>query len=109
MVQSKGWSFAAPPAKRMSSGRRPSCLPAGVVLVYPYGIIVDRTGRRRFDEGRGLVHETWEEYSRAIHFDLPGRMAWTILDSRLLGINGYERAIRSDVPPVQATSLAELA
>ena len=39
---------------------------APVVLVYPYGIVVDRTGRRFFDEGGGLVHETWES-ARAHH------------------------------------------
>src|SRR6266446_545036 len=33
---------------------------APVVLVYPYGIVVDQNGRRFFDEGGGLVHETWE-------------------------------------------------
>jgi tricarballylate dehydrogenase len=83
--------------------------PAAVVLVYPYGIVVDGTGRRLFDEGRGLMHETWEEYSRAIHFSAPGRTAWLILDSRLHGIEGYERAIRSDVPPVEAGSIEDLA
>lgn len=83
--------------------------PAPVVLVYPYGIVVDIEGRRIFDEGRGLVHETWEEYSRAIHFSAPGRKAWAILDSRLLDIAGYERAIRSEVPPVRAGSIDELA
>ena len=37
---------------------------APVVLVYPYGIVVDRNGRRFFDEGGGLVHETWEAFAR---------------------------------------------
>ncbi|MEI6723681.1 MAG: FAD-binding protein, partial [Betaproteobacteria bacterium] len=83
--------------------------PAPVVLVYPYGIVVDTAGRRMFDEGRGLVHETWEEYSRAIHFQAPGRKAWAILDARLRDIAGYERAIRSEVPPVEAATLGELA
>jgi tricarballylate dehydrogenase len=83
--------------------------PAPVVLVYPYGIVVDREGRRLFDEGRGLVHETWEEYSRAIHFKAPGRKAWAILDSRLRDIAGYERAIRSEVPPFEAATLSGLA
>jgi tricarballylate dehydrogenase len=83
--------------------------PAPVVLVYPYGIVVDQGGRRMFDEGRGLVHETWEEYSRAIHFRAPGRKAWAILDSRLRDIAGHERAIRSEVPPVEAATLQELA
>lgn len=83
--------------------------PAPVVLVYPYGIVVDADGRRMFDEGRGLVHETWEEYSRAIHFKAPGRKAWAILDARLRDIAGYERAIRSEVPPVEAATLDALA
>ncbi len=86
-----------------------STSPAPVVLVYPYGIVVDTQGKRFFDEGRGLVHETWEEFSREIHFSTPGRKAWAILDSCLLDIAGYERAIRSEVPPVRAGSLDELA
>ena len=49
---------------------------APVVLVYPYGIVVDRTGRRFFDEGAGLVHETWERLARTIHFATPGRIAY---------------------------------
>ena len=83
--------------------------PAPVVLVYPYGIVVDTEGRRFFDEGRGLVHETWEEFSRAIHFSTPQRKAWAILDSRLFDIAGFERAIRSEVPPVMADSIEALA
>ena len=55
---------------------------APVVLVYPYGIVVDRSGRRFFDEGAGLVHETWE---------------W------------FARAIRSEVPPVRADDIGSLA
>ncbi len=82
---------------------------APVVLVYPYGIVVDQTGRRFFDEGAGLVHETWEWFARDMHFKTPGAVAYAILDGRLLAIDGYERAIRSEVPPVHADTLAELA
>jgi len=82
---------------------------APVVLVYPYGIVVDREGRRLFNEGDGLVHETWERYSRAIHFSAPGRVAWAILDARLYDISGYERAIRSDLPPLRSDTIAGLA
>jgi tricarballylate dehydrogenase len=82
---------------------------APVVLVYPYGIVVDKNGERFFDEGGGLVHETWEWFARDMQFKTPGRIAFAILDSRLLGIEGYERAIRSEVPPVRADTLAELA
>jgi tricarballylate dehydrogenase len=82
---------------------------APVVLVYPYGIVVDQDGHRFFDEGGGLVHETWEALARDIHFARPKSIAYAILDSRLFDIPGFERAIRSDVPPVQAATLAELA
>jgi tricarballylate dehydrogenase len=82
---------------------------AAVVLVYPYGVVVDPAGRRFFDEGAGLVHETWEAFARQIHFAVPGGVAYAILDSRLFAIADYQRAIRSEVPPVQAATLAELA
>ena len=82
---------------------------SAVVFVYPYGIVVDRDGRRFFDEGGGLVHETWERFSRAIHFDAPGRVVWAVLDARLFDIAGYERAIRSDFPPLRSDTLAGLA
>jgi tricarballylate dehydrogenase len=82
---------------------------APVVLVYPFGIVVDRHGRRFFDEGRGLVHETWEAFARKIHFETPGGEAFAILDSRLFEIAGFERAIRSEVAPIEADTLHDLA
>src|SRR5262245_50808489 len=82
---------------------------APVVLLYPYGIVVDRDGKRFFDEGGGLVHETWEWFARHIHFSLAGREAYAILDSRVLAIADWQRATRSEVPPLQSDSLAGLA
>jgi tricarballylate dehydrogenase len=82
---------------------------APVVLVYPYGIVVDQDGRRFFDEGGGLVHETWEVFARDIHFGRPKNIAYAILDGRLFEIEGFERAIRSEVPPYQSGSLEDLA
>ncbi|KAI9876989.1 MAG: hypothetical protein M1823_007179, partial [Watsoniomyces obsoletus] len=82
---------------------------AALVLVYPYGLVVDREGRRFFDEGGGLVHETWERLSRAIHFDAPGRSAWTVLDARLPEIAGFEGGIKSEVAPLRSDTLAGLA
>ena len=82
---------------------------APVVLVYPYGIVVDQEGQRFFDEGAGLMHETWEAFARDIHFARPNSIAYAILDSRLLEIEGFERAIRSEVPPNQAETIEGLA
>jgi tricarballylate dehydrogenase len=83
--------------------------PAAVVLVYPYGLVVDGTGRRFLDEGAGLVHETWESVSRRIHFETPGSIAWAIFDASLEEISDYRRAVRSEVAPATAPSLGELA
>jgi tricarballylate dehydrogenase len=93
----------AEPVDPRSTGSAP------VVLVYPYGIVVDQNGHRFFDEGGGLVHETWESFARDIHFNRPDNIAYAILDSRLFDIAGYERAIRSEVPPVQSEGLEGLA
>jgi tricarballylate dehydrogenase len=82
---------------------------APVVLVYPYGIVVDQDGRRFFDEGGGLVHETWETFARDIQFGRPKSIAYAILDSRLFDIPGFERAIRSEVPPYQSREIEGLA
>jgi tricarballylate dehydrogenase len=83
--------------------------PAPVVLVYPYGIVVDQNGHRFFDEGGGLVHETWEGFARELHFNRPGHIAYAILDSRLFDIAGYQRAIRSEVPPYRSETIEDLA
>jgi tricarballylate dehydrogenase len=82
---------------------------APVVLVYPYGIVVDQDGRRFFDEGRGLVHDTWEAFARDIHFTRPNSIAYAILDSRLFEIAGFQRAIRSEMPPYQSETIEGLA
>jgi tricarballylate dehydrogenase len=83
--------------------------PAAVVLVYPYGILVDKLARRFLDEGAGLVHETWENVSRRIHFGTPGGIAYAIFDAGLEEIADYRRAIRSEIAPVTAQSLEALA
>jgi len=103
-VRAGDWSgMHAEPVDARSKGSAP------VVLVYPYGVVVDQNGRRFFDEGSGLVHETWEWFARNIHFKTPNSIAYAILDSRLLEISDYQRAIRSEVPPVRAETLAGLA
>ena len=82
---------------------------APVMLLYPYGIVVDRAGQRFFDEGAGLVHETWEWFSRQIHFGVEGREAYAVLDRRALDIPDWQRATRSEVPPFESDTLDGLA
>jgi len=80
-----------------------------VVLVYPYGVLVNTRGTRFVDEASGRVDETWEVFARRIFFDQPERIAYVILDQRLHEIANYERAILSDVAPLQAESIEQLA
>jgi tricarballylate dehydrogenase len=82
---------------------------APVVLVYPYGIVVDQQGHRFFDEGQGLMHETWEVLARDIHFALANSIAYAILDAKMFNIEGYARAIRSEVPPYRSDTIEGLA
>ena len=81
---------------------------AAVVLLYPYGIVVDRDGRRFFDEGAGLVHETWEAFSRHLHFEVPGRRPSRSSMHGCGAIPGWQRATRSEVPPYEAATLGAL-
>ncbi len=83
--------------------------PEAVVLIYPYGLVVDRDGRRFFDEGGGRVDETWETLARTIHFDTPGRIAYGIFDAALEDIPGYGRAVCTDREPLRAATIADLA
>jgi tricarballylate dehydrogenase len=55
------------------------------------------------------VHETWERFARDLHFRVPGAKAWTVLDASLRDIPDHGRAIRSEVPPVEANTIGALA
>ena len=68
-----------------------------------------RNGRRFFDEGGGLVHETWE-CSRATAFrHCPVAAPMRSSTARLLDVPDWQRAIRSEVPPHRADTLDALA
>src|SRR5579875_437604 len=94
---------------RFNRGEGIRMAPEAVVLVYPYGIVVNRLGKRFFDEGAGRVDETWETLARTIAFEQDGAVAYAIFDQRLFTIEGYERAIKSEIPPYRADSIAALA
>jgi len=55
------------------------------------------------------MHETWENLARDIHFTRKDSVAYAILDSRLIEIKDYGRAIRSQVPPFQSDTIEGLA
>ena len=42
-------------------------------------------------------------------FEQPGSVAWIVFDSRIDDVPNWQRAVRTEVPPVEAATLVELA
>lgn len=78
------------------------------LFIFPYGILVNRAGQRFTDEAPGTVDAYYERVTRRI-YEQEGGMAYVILDARHMDIPNYRLGIRTDQPPIVASSLAELA
>ena len=78
------------------------------LFIFPYGILVNQAGRRFTDEAPGTVDAYYERVTRRI-FEQEGGTAFIILDARHMEIPNYRLGIRTDQPPIVASSLAELA
>ena len=78
------------------------------LFIFPYGILVNKSGRRFTDEAPGTVDAYYERVTRRI-YEQDGGTAWVILDARHLAIPNYRLGIRTDQPPITADSVAELA
>jgi tricarballylate dehydrogenase len=79
-----------------------------VVMVYPYGLLVDGEGRRFLDEGAGTIDEQYESVARRI-LELDGRQAWVVGDQRLFDLPRFDDIVQTTEPPVAAATLEELA
>ena len=79
-----------------------------IVFIFPYGLLVDRDGRRFVDEASWTVDAIYEAITRRIAA-LPGGIAYTILDSKVDDVPAWRRAVRSDVPEARSDTLAGLA
>jgi len=79
-----------------------------VVMLYPYGLLVDIAGQRFVDEGRATVDEQYEQTARKI-LALPGGRCWVIGDQRLFELPRFDDIVQTTEPPVTAPTVAELA
>jgi tricarballylate dehydrogenase len=79
-----------------------------IVMIFVLGILVNRDGERFTNEAPGPVDANYENITRAINHQ-PGGVAWCILDGRIDEVENWKRCVRSDQPPIEAGSLAELA
>lgn len=74
---------------------------------YPFGIMVNRAGRRFVDEGADFRNYTYARYGRAV-LDQPGQAAWQIFDAQVAHLLRDEYHIRQ-ATKVQADSIEALA
>ncbi len=82
--------------------------PDPVVYPYPYGIVVNGHGRRFFDEGRSSFDSTFEALGYEI-WRHQEQTAFLIGDRTSLSVNGFREVVFTDVPPVEADTIDELA
>jgi tricarballylate dehydrogenase len=82
--------------------------PEAAIFCFPYGILVNRQGHRFVDEARGPVDAWYERTTREIQDQTEG-VAWAVLDQQALAVPNIRSGIRTDVPPVRAGTVEELA
>lgn len=74
---------------------------------YPFGIIVNRTGKRYVDEGANFHSHTYAKYGGEI-LNQPGMVAWQVFDAKATPLLRSEYRIRR-VTKVEADTIEELA
>lgn len=74
---------------------------------YPFGLLVNATGRRFVDEGADFRNYTYAKYGREV-LNQPGQAAWQIFDQKVTHLLRDEYRIRQ-VTKVQAGTIEELA
>lgn len=95
-------SYHAEPVDPRSGVSEPS------VFIFPYGILVNREGRRFTDEAPGPIDATYERVTREIYAQSAG-LAYVILDERHREIPNFRLALRTDQPPIVAPTIEALA
>ena len=95
-------SYHAEPVDPRSGIAEPS------VFIFPYGVLVNLDGRRFTDEAPGTVDAHYERVTREIYSQRNG-IAYAVLDARHTRIPNYRLGIRSDQPPIVASTIEELA
>jgi len=82
--------------------------PEALVMNFPYGILVNRKGRRFTDEAPGPVDVNYDHISRAIK-DEPDGIAWVVFDQSIHDVPNWKKSIRTDQPPIASDTIASLA
>lgn len=94
-------SFHAQPVDPRSGEAEP------VVLVYSYGVLLNREGLRFTNEAPATVDATYEATARDILQQSKG-VAWCVVDGGIEDVPNWRKAVRSDQPPIEADTLEAL-
>lgn len=78
------------------------------IMIFPYGVLVNKEGRRFTDEAPGPVDATYEAITRTLHHQTDG-IGYVILDASLADVPNHKTAIRTDQPPLRAQTIEDLA
>lgn len=78
-----------------------------VVFVYPYGVLINKQGRRFVDEAPGTVDAHYDVIGRSIA-DQPEGICWALFDGSIDDVPRWRTTVRSDVPPIEASTLEGL-
>ncbi|MBB6627542.1 FAD-binding protein [Nocardioides sp. KIGAM211] len=82
--------------------------PEALVMIYPYGILVDHRGLRFVDEGAGGADNTFETISYEI-WRQADQFAYLIADQKLAKVPDLDRALLTDKAPEVADTIEGLA
>lgn len=78
------------------------------IFIFPYGVLVNKNGKRFTDEAPGTVDAYYERVTRYIYEQEQG-IAYVILDEKVKEVPNYRLAIRTDQPAIEGQTLAALA
>ncbi|MFC5753663.1 FAD-dependent oxidoreductase [Actinomadura rugatobispora] len=78
------------------------------IFSFPYGILVNREGRRFTDEAPGPVDAWYERVARRVHDQTDG-IGFAVFDAGSAEVPNLSAAVRTDQPPVTAPTLDALA
>jgi tricarballylate dehydrogenase len=83
---------------------------AAVMETVPYGILVNRSGKRFMDEGATSMDYLYDIVGRAVQ-QQPGQIAYVLFDSKTMDLPQYQTAVSKDkvVDPIQAGTMRDLA
>jgi tricarballylate dehydrogenase len=95
-------SFHAEPLDPRSGATEP------VIMVFNYGILINKLGKRFVNEAPATVDATYEAITRII-YEQPDGIAYCVLDAKIDDVPNWKRSVRSDQPAIAAGSLPELA